>query len=103
VAPSNYFQRVRYAAPIHDQGRNGRVLSAVAWQVALGHRPGRHGGTSIHRYTLQRADATTISGTICRYSEGEFAVGDRVTVLVDPSGRIPPETQMKLPMGASGR
>ncbi|MGY0007647.1 hypothetical protein [Micromonospora sp. I033] len=44
-----------------------------------------------HCYRLQRTDGSPIFGEICRSLE-DFAVGDRMTVLVDPSGLIAPET-----------
>lgn len=44
-----------------------------------------------HCYRLQRTDGSPIFGDICRGLD-EFAVGDTVTVLVDPSGLIAPET-----------
>ncbi|MFE9695146.1 hypothetical protein [Micromonospora sp. NPDC005806] len=44
-----------------------------------------------HCYRVQRTDGSPIFGDICRDSD-EFAVGETMTVLVDPSGLIAPET-----------
>ncbi|MEU9829728.1 hypothetical protein [Micromonospora chersina] len=52
---------------------------------------GRGGRQEEHCYRLQRPDGGPIFGDICRDSE-EFAVGETLTVLVDPSGLIAPET-----------
>ncbi|MGW9196698.1 hypothetical protein [Micromonospora chersina] len=47
--------------------------------------------SDMHCYSLQRGDGTPLFGSICR-QEDDFAVGERLTVLVDPSGLIAPET-----------
>ncbi|MFG2059132.1 hypothetical protein ACGFI9_34460 [Micromonospora sp. NPDC048930] len=63
---------------------------------------GRGGKQEQHCYRLQRTDGSPIFGDICRDWD-EFAVGETMTVLFDPSGLIAPETQAKLPTPASGR
>ncbi|MCW3820397.1 hypothetical protein ONA91_38800 [Micromonospora sp. DR5-3] len=52
---------------------------------------GRGGKGEQHCYRLQRTDGSPIFGDICR-DRDEFAVGETMTVLVDPSGLIAPET-----------
>ncbi|WP_139131902.1 hypothetical protein [Micromonospora chersina] len=52
---------------------------------------GRGGKQEEHCYRLQRTDASPVFGKICRDWD-EFAVGETLTVLVDPSGLIASET-----------
>ncbi|MFU8875780.1 hypothetical protein, partial [Micromonospora sp. SL4-19] len=59
--------------------------------TVVDHDVSRSGKQTEHCYRLQRTDGNPIFGDICRDWD-EFAVGETMTVLVDPSGLIAPET-----------
>ncbi|PWU44972.1 hypothetical protein DLJ46_23295 [Micromonospora globispora] len=69
----------------------GKPVVATIVKHDITHYPGRSGGYDEHCYRLERTDSTPVFGRICRDSD-EFTVGDRITLLVDPSGLIAPET-----------
>ncbi|MFG3580889.1 hypothetical protein [Micromonospora chersina] len=69
----------------------GQPVVATVVDHDAGRYYGRGGRQEEHCYRLQRTDGSPIFGDICRDSD-EFAVGEKLTVLVDPSGLIAPET-----------
>lgn len=71
--------------------RGEPVVARVVHHDAT-HYPGRGGGHDVHCYNLQRIDGRPIFGNVCRDWPDEFTVGETVTVLVDPSNLIAPET-----------
>ncbi|PWU44965.1 hypothetical protein DLJ46_23250 [Micromonospora globispora] len=71
---------------------HGEPVVATVVDHNVTHHTTRSGGYDVHCYRLQRTDGTPLFGDICRDWDDEFAVGERLTVLADPSGLIAPET-----------
>lgn len=71
---------------------HGEPVVATVVDHDVTHHSTRSGGYDVHCYSLQRTDGTPLFGDICRDWDDEFAVGERLTVLADPSGLIAPET-----------
>ncbi|MFU8855053.1 hypothetical protein ACNAW0_29420 [Micromonospora sp. SL1-18] len=71
---------------------HGEPVVATVVDHDVTHYSTRSGGFDVHCYSLQRGDGTPLFGDICRDWDDEFAVGERLTVLADPSGLIAPET-----------
>ncbi|MGR6318806.1 hypothetical protein Q2K19_31970 [Micromonospora soli] len=71
---------------------HGEPVVATVVDHDVAHYSTRSGGFDVHCYSLRLSDGTPLFGDICRHWDDEFAVGETLTVLVDPSGLIAPET-----------
>lgn len=70
----------------------GEPVVATVVDHDVTHHSTRSGGYDVHCYSLRRSDGTPLFGDICQHWDEELAVGETLTVLVDPSGLIAPET-----------
>ncbi|SCL14960.1 hypothetical protein GA0070624_0574 [Micromonospora rhizosphaerae] len=92
VASFFWLIAMMYAPRLTVLALRGEPVVASVVDHDVTHYSSRSGGYDVHCYSLQRTDGSPIFGDICRHSDDEIIEGETISVLVDPSGLIAPET-----------